>query len=77
MWVSLRTNTKSNCRDATEVFSSEQTESENEGLRWQHQRRIEAANQILQKQNLERKRLLHLDQLDTESQYQISIPEQN
>ena len=50
-----------------EVFSSDQTQAENERLRSQHQRRIEAASQKVRKQELERNQIiLQLNQLGSE-----------
>ena len=50
-----------------EIFSSEQTQAENEHLTFQHQRRNEAANQILRKLELERNQLIQqLNQLNIE-----------
>ena len=42
----------------SEEFSLEQTQSEKERLKLQHQERIDAANQFLRKQKLERNQLL-------------------
>ena len=54
----------------SELFSSEQTQTANERLRLQHQQRIEAPNQLLRKQELERSPFLQqLNQLDTEVQH--------
>ena len=51
----------------SEFFSSEQTQVENERLRLEHQRRIDAANQIVQKQELDRNQWFkQLNQTDTE-----------
>ena len=53
----------------SEFYSSEQTQTTAERLRVQHQGRIEAANQILQNQDLEGNQLIQqLNQLDTKNQ---------
>ena len=43
----------------SEAFPSEKTQAENEQSQLQYQRRFEAANQILRKQELERSQLIH------------------
>ena len=54
----------------SEVFSSERIQAENERLRLQHQRRIEASNELLRKKELERNQLIkHLNQLDIQLQH--------
>ena len=59
-----------------EVFSSEQTQAEAERLRIQHQRRIQAANQLSLKPELERNQFLQQkNQLDTEIQLDSFAPE--
>ena len=45
-------------REPSEVFAFEKTQVENERLKLQHQKRIEASNQIKRKQELERNPLL-------------------
>ena len=51
----------------SECFSSEQTQGEIESLRLHHQRRIEAANHLLQKREVERNQLIQqLNQRNTE-----------
>ena len=58
----------------SEVFSSEQTQAENERLRVQ--RRTEAAIQTLRKRELERNQVIEqLNQLDTELQHDNTPPE--
>ena len=55
----------------SEILSWKQTQADNERLQLQHQRRIEAANQISRKQELERDQLTqHLNQIDTENQHE-------
>ena len=56
-------------RETSEVNSSKQTEAENERLRLQHQGRIEAVNQCLRKQELERNQMIQqLHHFKTENQ---------
>ena len=60
------------------VFSSEETQTEIEPSRLQHQRSIEAANQFLRKQELERNQLIQqFNQRDTDIQYNIVRSEKN
>ena len=55
----------------SEVFSAKQTQTENERLWLQHQRRIKAANQLLRQQDLERNQLIQqLNQPDTNPTWQ-------
>ena len=60
----------------SDVFSSEQTQAENESSRLQRQREIEAASHILRKQELERNQLIQQsNQFDTELQNDNTTPE--
>ena len=60
----------------SEVFSLEQAQAENDRLRLQHQQRIEAAIQILRRQELQLNQLLQqLNQSDTEIQKKNVISE--
>ena len=59
-------------------FSSEHTQTENERLRLRHQKRIEAASQLLRKQELQRNQLIQqLNPLDTEILNDIIRSEKN
>ena len=56
-------------QQSSEIFPSQRTQAEIERLRLQHQRTIEAANQVLRKQGLERNQLIQqLNHSDTEIQ---------
>ena len=51
----------------SDAFSSQQTQAANERLRLQHQRRAESENQLIRKEELERKQLIQqLNQLGTD-----------
>ena len=60
----------------SEVFPSDQTQTGSERIRLQHQRRIEFANQLSRKHELERNNMIQqLNQLDSEFQHDNISPE--
>ena len=65
-------------RQFPEFFSWDQSQTEKECLRLQHQQRIEAANQLVQKQEPERNQVTQqIIELNTEIQHDKILPEKN